>query len=131
MLNGQMLIAWFDRVSDAVAAVDAVKASGATPELLDIHVVGCALPGLDEPRAARMKTGFGYWAPSARQRRGVIDRTIEGGLAMVKVKVPDEQWAQVCAVVEDCGPTRMEDRGSNYSKMVNMHVAFKPSRWAA
>ena len=130
-MNGQTLIAWFDQASQAAAAVHALQQSDVAADLIDIRVVGSTMSGIDEAPPGRTMTGIGYWALSEKQRSNAVDRSVNGGTTIVKVKVPDGQMSRLCRIVEEHAPVRLEDRGNDYSKSIEMHDADKPSLWAA
>ncbi len=130
-MNGQTLIAWFDLASQAAAAVHALEGADVAADLIDIRVVGSTASGIDETPPGRTKTGLGYWAPSERQRSGAVDRSINGGTTIVKVKVPDGQMSRLCGILKKHAPVRLEDRGDSYSKSVELHETGRPHLWAA
>ena len=131
VMNGQRLFAWFEHAADAAAVVHALEAIDVSPGTIDLRVVGSTSSGLDEHPAPRAKTGIGFWGPSAKQRSGMCDRSINGGTTIVSVDVVEGQMPQLCRIMEEHTPIRLEDRGSNYSRPVKMTAGYRASGWAS
>jgi len=114
-MNEQTLVAVYDTAAHAEAAVRDLKAANVPVDAIRQHAKSESMLGSAEAAPPREQ---GFWASlfggEPDHDTAVYDRSIDGGSTVVTVRVPEEQFERVSAVLERHDPIDLDERAGRY-----------------
>lgn len=122
-MNEQTLVAVYDTAAHADAAVRDLEAANVPADAISRHANS-------EPMQGSAGTGMapareqGFWASlfggEPDHDTAVYDRSIDDGSTVVTVRVPEEQFERVSALLEQHDPVDLDERAGRYGSVETM-----------
>lgn len=110
----ETVVAVYDTAAHAQAAVSDLRAASVPESAISLQ---SGSGGLSDSTAAAPARGQGFWAGllGGEPERGAAfyERSLQGGLSVVAVKVPDQHVAQVIQILETHYPVDLDERADS------------------
>lgn len=116
-MNEQTLVAVYDTAAQADAAVRDLKAANVPADAISQHAKDGSMRGSAGTGMAPGREQ-GFWASlfggEPDHDTAVYDRSIDSGSTVVTVRVPEEQFDRVSAMLEQHDPIDLDERAGRY-----------------
>ena len=126
-MTEQTIVAVYDTAAHAAAAVRALTDDNVPASAISQHAKATTKSGDGKSKPTVRERGFwgSVFGAEPDQDTTVYDRSIESGSTVVTVKVPEDHYASVAAVLEQHHPVDLDARTAGYGSA--MTAASRPN----
>ena len=126
-MTEQTIVAVYDTAAHAAAAVRALTDDNVPASAISQHAKATTKSGDGKSKPTVRERGFwgSVFGAEPDQDTTVYDRSIESGSTVVTVKVPEDHYASVAAVLEQHHPVDLDARTARYGSA--MTAASRPN----
>lgn len=117
-MTDQTLVAVYDTAAHADAAVRDLKAANVPAEAISQHAKSGSVAGTTRTAMVEPERRQGFWSGlfggAPEHDTTVYDRSIDSGSTVVTVRVPEQHFERVNAILEKHDPIDLDERASQY-----------------